>query len=128
MPKTSGKPLDRAVPYMLSMASIFFIITAIALNFNNCMQEGTPTSREIRDFSSVLEESESSSAQNTSSGYILREYNGKVGVFSAENDEPVRITEIEIAALPKADAALLKLGIFVEDEISLQRFLEDYES
>ncbi|MCD7769841.1 MAG: hypothetical protein LUH36_07010 [Oscillospiraceae bacterium] len=72
------------------------------------------------------EEDVSASAEQ---GYLLREWNGYVGVFCPPDAEsPVMITDIPVRALPISDRLSLAGGIGAEDYGSVIRLLEDFGS
>lgn len=68
----------------------------------------------------------SSSSKETYMTYILKSYKGKIAVFKSDSKTPVKITDTEISKLPKDDQLSLTNGIEVEDELELNRLLEDY--
>ena len=58
--------------------------------------------------------------------YILRDYDGYVGVFDAEQDRaPLQITAIETGALRQTDRDMLQGGISVGSREQLLLLLED---
>lgn len=60
-------------------------------------------------------------------GYLLREVDGRVGVYyPADAAEPARITDIRVADLPTGDRMALAAGVRVSDEDAAARLLEDY--
>lgn len=58
--------------------------------------------------------------------YILKEYNGQIGIFKAGEETPFKTVEIDLSDLPQGDAEMLKKGIRLYDEQSLQKAVEDY--
>lgn len=60
--------------------------------------------------------------------YTLREYDGRLAVFEAGEEEPVRVLDLEVRLLPPYDQGLLRTGIEAADEQELRRLLEDYTS
>ena len=64
--------------------------------------------------------------------YIVKEYNGAVAVFSkgllANNEQPIRVTEILTAGLPSKDRTMLKCGIEADNITELNELLEDLGS
>jgi hypothetical protein len=60
--------------------------------------------------------------------YLLRESEGRVAVFRSGQDRPERLTQIETAALRRADRAMLRKGIPAEDSDELLSLLEDLGS
>lgn len=65
-----------------------------------------------------------------STGYILRDWHGKLAVFgpdaSDENAQPVQVYEVYTHLLPESDVLNLQAGIPLESQEQLQRLLEDF--
>ena len=57
--------------------------------------------------------------------YTIKSYEGKIGIFT-ENDTLVRVIDVYIKTLPKADQRLLEKGFSVIDEAELRAIIEDY--
>lgn len=65
--------------------------------------------------------------QSKISGYIIKDYEGKIAVFDINDEEkPSKIIPISVKDLPEADKNLLKEGIFAENKEVLNSILEDY--
>jgi len=61
--------------------------------------------------------------------YILREYKGKLAVFTPESGNyPAVVTDIECRFLPRGDRELLRAGIGVREQATLASLLEDFGS
>jgi len=60
--------------------------------------------------------------------FILREYNGGIGVFESAEDIPFITLDVPISALRTTDADRLRSGITVEGELELARLIEDFDS
>ena len=60
--------------------------------------------------------------------YVLREYEGALGVFYDGETEPIRVYEVIVASLPDGDRELLDAGIIANNEEELHQLLEDYTS
>lgn len=61
--------------------------------------------------------------------YLLREERGWVAVFGPEEDEePVMVTQIRTATLPRADRLALQEGIAAKNRKELLALLEDLGS
>ncbi len=56
--------------------------------------------------------------------YMLKEYNGKIGVY--ENEALVYTLDTYVFTLPDADKQLLKRGIITADEAELYELIESY--
>ena len=59
--------------------------------------------------------------------YIVREYNGHIGVFRNGESEPFEEINIEVSIFPEEDRKLLRSGIRARGASELTRVLEDYE-
>lgn len=58
--------------------------------------------------------------------YYVREYQGKVAVFSENEKAPDTVYDVYIENLPEKDKNLLKIGLRAESEEELQQIIEDY--
>lgn len=64
-----------------------------------------------------------------SDSYFLRECDGFIAVYSAENArEPITVTDIEVCTLNDNDRAMLQNGIAAENKAELISLLEDLGS
>ncbi|MBR5941774.1 MAG: hypothetical protein IKZ81_00335 [Clostridia bacterium] len=73
-------------------------------------------------------EPETASTEAPAGGYVLREYEGAIGVFASGSSVPVSVIDVDVRTLPEADRAALANGIFAADEDELNRRIEDYSS
>ena len=71
---------------------------------------------------------ESASEISSEYGYVLREYEGAIGVFKAGVSEPIAVIEVDTRMLPDKDRAALILGVYAADDEELNRRIEDYSS
>ncbi len=60
--------------------------------------------------------------------YMLKEYNGVIGVFFNEENTPYQEIDVAVSSLPAADQELLQEGIRVYSKEELNNRIEDYES
>ena len=60
--------------------------------------------------------------------YIIREYDGQIGVFAENQEKPFLLVEVLVDTLPQADQKMLQSGITVRGDENLNSILEDYES
>ncbi len=61
-------------------------------------------------------------------GYLLKEYDGKLAVFLNGEETPFRLLDGSTAFLPENDKEALEEGIFIPDEESLKKRIEDFTS
>jgi hypothetical protein len=66
------------------------------------------------------------SPSDTNIIYTVKEYNSRIGVY--ENDELVRIVDIDVSGLRLQDAKELQKGIQVNSKEDVAAILEDYSS
>lgn len=62
----------------------------------------------------------------TQTAYIIKEYGGKVAVFNNTDEDPLAVYEVYVHLLPENDIELLRKGIAVDDDYTLQKTLEDF--
>ena len=67
---------------------------------------------------------EENNVENEKKTYILKEYNGKIGIF--ENDALIYTLDTYVFTLPENDKKLLKDGITVSTKEELYELLEEY--
>ena len=65
-------------------------------------------------------------AQQAKIMYTVKEYGGKIAVFTPEEPEPIAIYEVYVHLLPENDIELLRKGIPVDDDYTLLKTLEDF--
>lgn len=58
--------------------------------------------------------------------YILKEYDGKIGVFREGNTAPDEVLDVYLITLPDEDAALLRNGISVSGQDEVRALIEDF--
>ena len=54
------------------------------------------------------------------------QWEGKLAVFSSQNNTPTAVYDVFIASLPPDEQTALRAGIAVQTEAELQALLEDY--
>ncbi|MBQ8297467.1 MAG: BofC C-terminal domain-containing protein [Ruminococcus sp.] len=57
--------------------------------------------------------------------FIVREYEGKLGVFRGESETPYRIIDCNVSLLSEYDRQQLRTGIVIESDEELNSFIED---
>ena len=68
------------------------------------------------------------SSEEISHIYTVKEYNGRIGIFSADSNELLRILDVYLSTLPSEDVEKLAVGIKIRSESELQQIIEDYSS
>ena len=60
--------------------------------------------------------------------YILKAYEGHIGIFRKGESIPIEEMDVSLEDLPQADQEMLREGIPAKDKESLRYIMEDYES
>lgn len=60
--------------------------------------------------------------------YLLKEYNGRLGVFLKGQEQPEKLYDVLIRTLPAQDQLELAEGVKVRDYAALVALIEDYSS
>ena len=56
---------------------------------------------------------------------VVKEYNGRIGVFKGESSTPYRVIDYDFSLLSEYDREQLTEGIVIESDKELQQFIED---
>lgn len=60
-------------------------------------------------------------------GYIVREYNGKIGVFARGNNVLQETLNVRVSDLPILDRERLYSGIVAQNDEQLYKIIEDFD-
>lgn len=117
------------------------VITALAvisLNPGILGKQGKTVSTSSEKSMSSYFTSKGTSSQETASAaqalaseaetYIVREYEGHIGVFRGDDSTPFRQYQTDVAVLPKADQASLQKGKILHSMAEVEKLVEDYDS
>ena len=74
---------------------------------------------------STLDTTSDSETDPSQEEYTVKSYEGKIGIFYKE-DTLIRIIDVYVKTLPKADQTLLEKGLLVTNEAELRSIIEDY--
>lgn len=107
-----------AIAVALSSASF-----AVTLSVNNTVNELVTNTSELSQ--TVVKLSSETTAAEEEAMYMLKEYNGVIGVFDMSG-VLTDIIDVEIKALPEADRAMLSTGIMAHSNRELASLIEDY--
>lgn len=102
------------------------IITAVMISYlllNNKIIESSSTIIEFEPDVPAFEIKDEATAKKEIY-YVLKEYNGKIGVY--ENESLIYTLDIYVFTLPEVDKQLLKDGIIVSTKEKLYELIEDY--
>lgn len=94
----------------------------------NSRDSSADTRAALQDISARLSALEERNAGVGAKEYLLLEYEGKIGVFSAKKNALYEIVDVRVSTLPARDREMLAEGITVVGEAALRAILEDYSS
>ena len=60
--------------------------------------------------------------------YLVREYDGRIGVYVPGDTQPIRVIQVYVAYLPESDRVDLREGIYVTGALALEKILDDFRS
>ena len=69
-----------------------------------------------------------SAQQRTADVFIVKEYDGRVAVFTAGSLSPDKVYDTHVSQLPEYDRNLLIDGILANNKEELRKIIEDYTS
>ena len=125
---------------MILLISTVLLATVIILGIPQKQNTGRPlapvTSSISSNFTSIAPSSQESSeiittasvnSENENTVYLVKEYQGHIGVFRDQEPTPFEEIQIEVSIFPEVDQQLLKQGIKAYGPEELNRVIEDYE-
>ena len=120
----------KKIIFILSII-VLIIISGLIYIFNNNYTENIIDESDDLITVNNIENSNNSNnnyeiEKTTDNTYEIKEYNGRVAVFSQNNSEPVKMTHIMTKELPEFDQKLLSNGIKIYSDSELRNILEDY--
>lgn len=126
------KKAKNAFPIFATVCSLLTLIFIFIIVFSTRRQSHTVTHTEynsemLTEYVYVyIEPDTTADTEIASAGWMLREHNGKIGIFSTESGELLEVLEVHIKTLPTADRALLREGISARSKKELLSLIEDY--
>lgn len=100
---------------IITLTCIIFIITSTNSNNNTYIDNNID---DMRNYNIDIKDK----------GYLLKEHEGRIGVFKNGGDEVIQILDIYVFSLPDADQIDLVDGIIINSNEELTKIIEDYES
>lgn len=125
--------MKRSTSILICIAAVLFILSIVQI-----YQLKSQNSPQISSSSEQIHSTANSSSSQESSTitamtsktavYVVRKYNGHIGVFMNESTTPFEIVNVDVSTLPKLDQELLAKGITATTQSKLNHILEDYKS
>jgi len=103
--------------------AVVIMAAVVAANIPAGTQETMPLHEPVSDVEKPPQE-ESEAAH----GYVLREHQGRIGVFTGNAGEPDMVLDVLVKYLPEYDRQILGEGIPVDSYEQLVALIEDYTS
>ncbi len=98
-----------------SIAAVLITLTAIAVTVASGAEKDTP-------------KAVSNDSLAPEFLYVVREYDGKVAVFTPDSELPEEIYETYVSSLPEIDREYLSKGIYIKTGTELEEIIEDLTS
>lgn len=120
---------------LLCVIALLTVLVVVGFPHNNRQGGTSSTADQIAssNFTSIAPSSQESSAiraaasKQNESLYIVKEYNGHIGVFRDGDKLPFEEIDIDVSIFPEEDQKLLHDGIQARGTAELTRVIEDYE-
>lgn len=88
----------------------------------------TPTADASAQANTQASDSEDSSAEKTVEEiYIIKNYQGKIGIFIKGDENPFQILDIDPSLLPEKDQEELSEGLEIKGAENLRQIIEDFD-
>lgn len=112
------KQKSKRIFLFLSIIFIAFIISISLILLTNIIYKPKTTAQNTTQNISNTEKSYM---------YLIREYEDKIGVFTQNDNKPIKIIETNPNILPEYDQHILKEGIYLYSETELRQLIEDFD-
>ena len=133
--KNDRKSMAVLCLYLITMLFVFVIfVTNLNFDSDNIEVEVTDKLGEtfvpdtqivyVPIYVETTEEVDNSETVDTEDIYIVKSYEGKIGIF--ENNYLIDVIDVYTKTLPKADQKLLEKGIVISGKSDLNSLIEDY--
>ena len=99
--------------------------------FSGRYSEKKEESPNMTSSSDRLQIAEVSSSQEESAAeylYLVKQYNGNIGIFNFGENAPFKVIETDVSLLPSFDRIALEDGIEIYSEEELDAIIEDFDS
>jgi len=103
--------------------SISIISTLISVTLYHHVKDLNSTTTELKQSIKTLSISSEKSCSDTT--FILREYDGTIGIFDSAG-VLIDVIDVQIKSLPEADRDMLRTGIYAFSRNELISLIEDY--
>ncbi len=119
--------LKKAYMAFATISLLFlFLISVCALSLILFFKGSSDTAKPEPEYIYVYEDNrDTESAEAVPKKWILREHEGRIGIFNEKN-VLIQVIETYVKTLPLSDRSLLREGIEVYSEEALYSLIEDY--
>jgi hypothetical protein len=127
--------LKKTSMLLLCVIALLTILVVVDVPYTNRQAKTNPSSNKnvSSNFTSIAPSSQESSAMTAAASqqdddlYIVKEYNGHIGVFRDGDKLPFKEINKDISIFPEEDQKLLRDGILARGTAELTLVIEDYE-
>ncbi len=112
--------------YLLMAGSIALLASFVSLPLQFTASPPTCDAAAKDGYASKLIRVSESGNREKQAKFILKEYEGRIGVYKEDSAVPAQVLDVYVFTLPKADRISLKTGITVCGEDTLQKLIQDF--
>jgi len=125
--------LKRSTSILICVAAVLLVLSIVQiyqlkLRDSPQLSSSSEQIHSTANYSSSQESSNITTMTSKAVVYVVRQYNGHIGVFIDEATIPFEEINVDISSLPKPDQELLLKGITATTQSKLNHILEDYKS
>lgn len=104
--------MKKTAVLLVSMSSVVLLLSVILF---------------VTTFNQVSRASDTSVSEAVTYQYVVKEHDGKIGIFAPGNAEPGQVLDIDTSVLPELDQLALEQGIEIRSDAELRRLIEDFD-
>ena len=123
--------------FLIVLIAVAVLVITISLSviaasvFSSRRGEQKTESQDMASSADRLPIAETSSSQEESAEeylYLVKQYDGNIGIFNAGESSPFKVIETDVSLLPSFDRIALEDGIEIYTEEELDAIIEDFDS
>ncbi len=125
--------MKRSTSILICIAAVLFTLSIVEISVLKSREppQISSSSEQIHSTANYPSSQESSNITTMTSkttAYVVKEYNGHIGVFRNDETTPFKEVMVDVTTLPPTDQELLLNGIPADTQSKLNHILEDYIS
>lgn len=122
--------MDRRLAWTGAAIAVVSILSALMAQLpreEESLPSGEPVSN-VEHIREAAREAEKETEEEAEYQFMLKEYEGRIGIYPYDGDQPVQVLDVQVKYLPDYDQILMAEGIPVKSYQELNSLIEDYTS